>query len=462
MIKRVTMAAWLLMGAWLVAGGNLASGRDEPKPPTEPTLAERVATIKKESEAHMLALWAEADTVPAGPKQSAIYTRAWDDEVADCRRLNDLALTKPADPAARDACLWVIDKANRNDIGTYAAEVARAGALLVRHHGDDPIAVSVGLGLNDCVNFHRDALLYGFVASAKGHETKGIARLALARYLEHKADNADLAHKFPGRQQQVFTQVGEDGQPHEIKRDVPDEDHAYKLSLLMSDASTIRAEADRLYNEVISNYGDIPYVTLHRRKLEALMREPNPKWGGEPLTEDGRRSIMNKLAQHPTLGSMATGYLDEMHNITVGKPAPEIDGMTLDGKPLKLSDYRGKVVLLVFWGSWCGPCIASIPEERQIAEKFRDRPFAVLGVDCNDKPEAAQKVVAAEKITWPNWHDGNIGDGPIVQKYHIRGYPSSFVIDANGIIRQKDFPDKSMADLISKLIDEAEGKGRKP
>ena len=52
-----------------------------------------------------------------------------------------------------------------------------------------------------------------------------------------------------------------------------------------------------------------------------------------------------------------------VHNLAVGKPAPEINGVDFDGKPLKLSDYRGKVVVLVFWGTWCGPCMAEVPHE---------------------------------------------------------------------------------------------------
>ena len=54
-----------------------------------------------------------------------------------------------------------------------------------------------------------------------------------------------------------------------------------------------------------------------------------------------------------------------MLNLAVGKPAPEIEGVDVDGKPLKLSDYKGKVVVLVFWGSWCGPCMAQVPHERE-------------------------------------------------------------------------------------------------
>ena len=90
-----------------------------------------------------------------------------------------------------------------------------------------------------------------------------------------------------------------------------------------------------------------------------------------------------------------------MGNLAVGKPAPEIDGPGLDGHPLKLSDYRGKVVVLVFWGSWCGPCMLQVPHERELAERHKDEPFALLGVDCEMSKGEGIKAVGRERSPHP-------------------------------------------------------------
>jgi thiol-disulfide isomerase/thioredoxin len=145
-----------------------------------------------------------------------------------------------------------------------------------------------------------------------------------------------------------------------------------------------------------------------------------------------------------------------MQNLVVGKPAPEIDGVDFDGKPLKLSDYRGKVVALVFWGTWCGPCMAEVPHERELVEKYKGRPFAMLGVDCNEPKEVAAKVMESERITWPNWHDGE-DSGPIADLYHVSGFPTVFVIDANGQIRSTRSHGDGLAKLVEQLVVEAEG-----
>lgn len=131
----------------------------------------------------------------------------------------------------------------------------------------------------------------------------------------------------------------------------------------------------------------------------------------------------------------------------------------MDGKPLKLSDYRGKVVVLVFWGTWCGPCMQEVPHERELAERYKGRPFALLGVDCDSDKAAALKVMKEQGITWPNWNDGDPGEGPIVNTYHVRGYPSTFVIDARGVIRHLQLRGSDLDKAVDDLIKEAETGG---
>jgi thiol-disulfide isomerase/thioredoxin len=139
----------------------------------------------------------------------------------------------------------------------------------------------------------------------------------------------------------------------------------------------------------------------------------------EPLTDEGRRTIERLVARKKTLGEEAGARLDDMFNLAVGKPAPAIEGVDFDGKPLKSSDYKGKVVILVFWGTWCGPCMAQVPHERELVERLKGQPFALLGVDCEQDKATARAVMARERMTWPNWFDGAQGEGPIARRYDM-------------------------------------------
>lgn len=125
---------------------------------------------------------------------------------------------------------------------------------------------------------------------------------------------------------------------------------------------------------------------------------------------------------------------------------------------MTLSSYRGKVVALVFWDTSCGPCMREIPREKALLERMKGRPFAMFGVNSDADARAARKVMEAQGVIWPNWHDGKPGDGPIAKLYHTQGYPT-FVIDAEGKIRSKFARGGSLDQLVEKLVAEKEASG---
>ena len=210
-----------------------------------------------------------------------------------CRRMIELAESSPADPGARDALLWVLDAPWRGDMGAYHDEFSRAAALLVRYHGNDPEAVRIGLRLDNVLNPGRDAVLFGFYSAAKDREAKGLARLALAQYLKAKSEAVVRARSVEGRPKHRRLREGK--VVHEF--DLTNDEYAYHLELRQCDPNVIRAEAERLFEEVISEFGDLPHVTRRQRELEALIKEPTPKQNGLPLTDERRRNIERIVAQ---------------------------------------------------------------------------------------------------------------------------------------------------------------------
>ncbi|MHC5542778.1 peroxiredoxin family protein, partial [Singulisphaera rosea] len=321
--------------------------------------------------------------------------------------------------------------------------------LLVDHFADDPEAVRVGLGLDNSFSYHRDALMDGMFANAESREAKGLARMALARYLQRKAEFAQGTRETTGKQSTPYDAIDDDGKPITKTYTFPNEFQGYIVGLRMIDPDVWRKRAEAIYEEIQADYGDIPYITSHQRSLQILLNAPVPMWNDKPLTPDEISKVRAMAERRKTLGEVAAGNLDEMHHVNEGQAAPEIEGKDLDGRPLKLSDFRGKVVVLVFWGSWCGPCMREVPNERRLSEKYRDKPFAILGVNCREQAEEAKKTVEREKMNWPQWHDGE-DDGPIVEKYHVRGYPTLFVIDAKGVIRRKNV----IGDVLDKVVED--------
>jgi thiol-disulfide isomerase/thioredoxin len=206
----------------------------------------------------------------------------------------------------------------------------------------------------------------------------------------------------------------------------------YKFQMAESrgrdDASRLADEAKKAFETVIRDYGDC-------RNLRSR--------GARPATA--------------TLAKEVEGELYELRNLRLGKAAPDIKGEDLDGAKFKLSDYRGKVVLLVFWASWCGPCMGSVPHEKELVEHFKGRPFVLVGVNGDQKKEDAQKAIAKHKIPWCSFWNGREGPGgPIATTWNVRGWPTVYVIDHKGTIRHKYLHGKRLDKPLEKLVAEAE------
>ncbi len=422
------------------------------------TMAQQFAAIRAEYDAAEKHASAAAEKEKSEFESWKIYGKLMPDQAAFSHRMVDLAAAEPRNPAARDALLWVIDKPGMGTGGPYSDEFTRAVLLLLRHHADDSEVARVALELDNLCSPSRDLLLGGLYVQAKGREAKGLATVALGQYLELKAKVvAAMRNSKGGPQVKMRARTfDESGKLVEQEFDIPHEDQAYRLHLRMTDPEAVRSESRRLLDEVIKNYGEVPYVTRKFRELEAMLKQPTPTWNGRPLTPEELKQCQRMLAHKKTLADVAKSRLDEMENLVAGKPAPPIDGTGMDGKPLKLSDYRGKVVVLVFWGTWCGPCMQEVPHERELVERYKNRPFALLGVDCDSNQPAALKVMKEQGITWPNWNDGDPGEGPIVQTYHVRGYPTVLIIDAKGMIRNLNAIGTSLDIAVEEMIKEAE------
>ncbi len=356
-------------------------------------------------------------------------------------RAVDIAELKPNSLAARDVLLWVLNqtvtRAERQ--GKFAEAIGRAVDLLVLHHFDDLDVARTALALIHQVSPNRDKLLTSLYDRARTDEVKATATLALALYLEKKSDFVAHLHDrpFPFRIV-LYEDIDEKGKKTTTESE-PIFDEAYETRLRSLELDSLRKKSESLFKEVAQNHKGFPYV----------IGTTKPK---------SKRA----LAPQRTLAEEAQDHLNEIRDRQFpSQIAPEITSPDIHGKPLRLSDYRGKIVLLIFWGSWCAPCLRDIPHEREIFSRLRDKPFVMLGVNCDEDLDKAEKAVETHQMGWRNWTDGMPGSGPIVRAYRIRTYPSSVVIDNKGLIRYKNiFGDRldRALDLLLHELQETTGK----
>lgn len=123
-----------------------------------------------------------------------------------------------------------------------------------------------------------------------------------------------------------------------------------------------------------------------------------------------------------------------LRSALIDRPAPALTGRTLEAREFNPAVLSGKVTIVNFWASWCVECRREHPDFVRVAERYRDRPVALVGVIFQDEPDAARAYMREMGGDWPNLLDP---DGRTAIDYGVYGVPETFLVDARGVIRAK-------------------------
>jgi thiol-disulfide isomerase/thioredoxin len=326
-------------------------------------------------------------------------------------------------PEAVDALLQIVGflESGHNADRSFFPVVMRAFDLLRADHLQDQRVAQACLRRGRLAGPAVEPFFQALLAKSQNRQIRAYACWALARSNEAKMRHLERIVAAPSDRPEVRKAV-------EFVNARHDPEFVRLIETIeKTDKTAISAETEALLEQVITEFGDVPF--------------PAP-W------EHGKR-------KGETLADQARPKLDALRRIAVGKVVPDIQCEDFRGKPMRLSDYRGKIMVLVFWGTWCGPCMGLIPHEKALVERLKDRPFALLGINSDSDRKDLQAAMEKEGVTWRSWWDGGKIGGPIAARWDVKGWPTIMILDEKGLIRYKNFPHhahKELGDAVDSLV----------
>ena len=158
-------------------------------------------------------------------------------------------------------------------------------------------------------------------------------------------------------------------------------------------------------------------------------------WTAPTSTPDDDPGEQSALAPTPsaTLPDAPNTTLPP-EGVEKGRTAPEFELKDLEGQPVRLSDYRGQVVVINFWAIWCGYCRTEMPVLQAAYDRYQDSGLVVLAVDVMDRKDPVVEYVREAGLTFPVLLDAS---GQVSTQYRVRGLPTTFFVDQDGVIQEK-------------------------
>ena len=161
------------------------------------------------------------------------------------------------------------------------------------------------------------------------------------------------------------------------------------------------------------------------------------KYGGEAFAwAYGKWEEFQQINPHPEYTEAVQAALDVALKLQPGQPAPEFTLDDLDGQLVSLSQFKGQVVLIDFWASWCGPCIGDLPYLRKIKEETADWPVVFLNVSIDEDEAAWRESIDKHGIEGVHVRADGFGS-EVAKSYQVRGIPSYYLVDSQGLIVER-------------------------
>lgn len=143
----------------------------------------------------------------------------------------------------------------------------------------------------------------------------------------------------------------------------------------------------------------------------------------------------------------------KVRGVYAGIVAPDFEATTLAGKPFRLAELRGKVVLLDFWATWCAPCVAELPNVRKLHDQYSRDGLVVVGISFDRNADAARAFVADEHLDWTQIFAEKADKSPLADIYGVSAIPATFLIGPDGKVIDRDLRGEQLRDATQRAVE---------
>tara|TARA_R110002096_G_scaffold147671_8_gene307634 strand:+ start:816 stop:1721 length:906 start_codon:yes stop_codon:yes gene_type:complete len=237
------------------------------------------------------------------------------------------------------------------------------------------------------------------------------------------------------------------------------EDRADAVEHLI-DSLTVLGDSEKVFPLLEERYAAL--VSVPEPDLQALLGELVPQLVDGFRVGEGKdkaREFIDRvekdlavvIQQNPRIG----GYLQQLRgklNMPGVGEAMDIQFTSISGDSIDLAEMKGKVVLVDFWATWCGPCIAEMPNVINAYKKHRESGFEVVGISLDQDKNALENYISEHEMTWPQYFDGKGWGNEIAGKFGIQGIPATFLIGKDGKIAATNLRGDDLEKKVTELL----------